>query len=254
MYNKKGVEMKKYRLFTLIELLVVIAIIAILAAMLLPALNKARETALKTQCVNLLKQIALVDAQYTLTYDDYICPARQTYYNHWFQIMAPADDVMFSRRSRKDGSITRGAVPLCDAGAKESNGVKDAVTDQGATFKPWNPDGSVQYSHGSFGMWQHWGYSAEKDGSKFGAQYKPGKVKRPSQKIRLQESYYYTPFGFDTYWNQFSPQMLTWNRHGNRKAANCLMGDGHVEVIQYIPSTAKIGGMSVQDYYLWPSK
>jgi prepilin-type N-terminal cleavage/methylation domain-containing protein/prepilin-type processing-associated H-X9-DG protein len=63
--NEKGT-------FTLIELLVVIAIIAILAAMLMPALEKARNQALTARCQNQMKNTALAFQFYSNDWDGYI--------------------------------------------------------------------------------------------------------------------------------------------------------------------------------------
>ena len=87
----------KQSCFTLIELLVVIAIIAILAAILLPALNSARERGKDTSCKNNMKQLGLLTIQYTDVSDGWCMPANSTYpakYGttsvHWSYILEEA--------------------------------------------------------------------------------------------------------------------------------------------------------------------
>src|SRR5258707_1446975 len=82
--------------FTLIELLVVIAIIGILAAMLLPALNKAREKANAASCVSNMHQWSLALNMYNDEWTEYYpydgddlspCDANNT--NAWYNLLAP---------------------------------------------------------------------------------------------------------------------------------------------------------------------
>ena len=101
----------KIRIFTLIELLIVVAIITILAGLLLPALNKAKLSALASSCINNQKQIGLALQSYTGDWNGYFP------YAGYGDLISGGSRVTWCYSLYEGGYIKNNNILFCDAAA-----------------------------------------------------------------------------------------------------------------------------------------
>ena len=205
--------MKKKNGFTLIELLVVIAIIAVLAAMLLPALDRARTQARQSVCMANLKQIGIAVGMYLNDFNEYFYP---TVWG-WTADMGTWNGTSFLR-TLVDMKYADGYMVY--TGGSSGNLLRSG----GIVACPDTKQPRQTYYVADYNYNYYLGQSPP-----YG---KLSKVKKPSQTLLFCESCYSQRHEPTWIW----PNTLTsyaYGRHFNYQMLNCLFVDGSVRALNY---------------------